>query len=156
MRNLFHAAFVSFFVVSVSPGAWAYPAQISKVESPNGEIRIQVMIKEKLEPYPPENRLYYSITFKGRDILLDSPFGLDFKDMPPRCRDLVLKGEERRRLHQRWETVIGKSKKVLDAADSADFPERLFEYKKSFSSREALKIKLAPEGGFAIELSAEN
>ncbi len=114
MRSFLSVVFISLLVVSFLDRAWAYPAQISKVESPDAKIQIQIMIKEKLEPYPQGNRLYFSVSFKGRDILLDSPLGLDFKDMPPLGRDFVIKGEKRRSLHQAWETLIGKNKNVLD------------------------------------------
>jgi alpha-glucosidase len=42
-----------------------------------------------------------------------------------------------------------------DAPDSADFPERLKIEKKPLTSKETLKMNLAPEGGFAIALISE-
>ncbi len=44
----------------------------------------------------------------------------------------------------------------VDAADTADFPERISEHRRTISSGETLKVKMAPEGGFAIELLPEN
>ena len=37
-----------------------------------------VGVKERLEPYPSGPRLYYSVTFRGKAVFLDSPLGLDF------------------------------------------------------------------------------
>ena len=87
--------------------------QSSSLSSPNGEIQINLAVKEKLEPYPSGNRLYYSVLFRGKEIILDSPLGLDFKNMPPLARDLVFKKEKRRTINETWETVHGKCKREI-------------------------------------------
>ncbi len=84
------------------------------VPSPDGRIEVHLSVKERLDPYPAGTRLYYSISVDGRDILLDSPFGLDFKDMPPIARDLAIKDQSRRSVNQSWKTVVGKSSLVVD------------------------------------------
>ncbi len=63
------------------------------VNSPNGRISVNIEIKEKLEPYPVGARLYYSIEKDGQPILLDSPFRVDFKNMPPFATNLQLVDE---------------------------------------------------------------
>ncbi len=84
------------------------------VSSPDGRIQLHLSIKEKLEPYPSGSRLYYSVSVDGKEILLDSPFGLDFKDMPPIARDLAIKGQPRRSVNESWKTIYGKSSLVVD------------------------------------------
>ncbi len=84
------------------------------VASPDGRIQVQLSVKEKLDPYPAGTRLYYSMSVDGREILLDSPFGLDFKDMPPIARDLAIKDQSRRSVNETWRTVYGKSSLVVD------------------------------------------
>jgi len=84
------------------------------LSSPNGEIQVNVTIRERLTPYPPGNRLYYSIFFRGKEIILDSPLGLDFKDMLPLAREFVLKREIRRTINDTWQAVHGKCKNVIN------------------------------------------
>ena len=87
------------------------------VSSPNGKITIQINIKEKLEPFPAGERLYYSVTFNDKDILVDSPFGLDFKKMPPIAQNLTIRGEKRQTINETWERLWGKNKKVLNSCN---------------------------------------
>ena len=57
--------------------------QSAVVNSPDGRISVTIDIKEKLEPYPVGQRLYYAVEKDGQALLLDSPFRLDFKNKPP-------------------------------------------------------------------------
>ena len=84
------------------------------LSSPNGKIQVNLSIKEKLEPYPTGKRFYYSILFNNKEIIIDSPLGLGFKDMPPLARDFVIKKEDRRTINETWETVCGKNKYITD------------------------------------------
>ena len=109
LTSLSLLAFLLIFLVQHTS---AY--QYITLSSPDGNVKINVAIKEKLEPYPQGKRLYYSIQFRGREIILDSPLGLDFKDTPPLARDLKVKDEQQRTIQEKWETVWGKSKTVED------------------------------------------
>jgi alpha-glucosidase len=82
------------------------------LSSPDGRIRITVSVKEKLDPYPAGNRVYQSVAFKGTGILLDSPFGIDFKDHPPIAKNLRVVNEVRSSGDDAWETVVGKSRRI--------------------------------------------
>ena len=53
------------------------------LNSPDNNIVVKIAIKEKLEPSPPGERIYFSVIFNGKLIIADSPFGLEFKNMPP-------------------------------------------------------------------------
>jgi alpha-glucosidase len=98
-------------MLSVSTMALPLSASL-QVESPDGGVCIAVSVKEKLDPYPAGRRVYFSISFQGRDVLLDSPFGLDFRDLPPIARDLRIVDEKRSAIDETWETVAGKSRTV--------------------------------------------
>jgi len=54
---------------------------------------VTVGVKERLDPYPSGKHLYYSVAFRGKAILLDSPLGLDFADAAPLARSLVVEKE---------------------------------------------------------------
>jgi len=97
------------------PGAVsAAPPESHSVFSPDGRIEFRVLIRERLHPYPPGERLYFSVLRDGREILLDSPFGLDFKDHAPLGQNLEISGESRTTRDETWETVAGKNRRVRD------------------------------------------
>jgi alpha-glucosidase len=128
MRSCLKGIFVIVFAI-VSVFASASAAAV--LSSPDGGIKITVSIKEKLDPYPAGNRVYYSVAFKGRDILLDSPFGIEFKDHPPIARNLRIVNETRSSGDDTWETVVGKSRQVRNryqelrlALEETDPPRR--------------------------------
>ena len=105
------------------------------VTSPNGRNAVTVAIKEKLEPYPSGKRLYSSVTRDGKPLLLDSPFGLDFDNMPPLARNLVIRRQEQKEIRNTWRTVAGKSSEVLDHCremriflEETEAPKRQFEF----------------------------
>ncbi|MBN2412477.1 glycoside hydrolase family 97 protein [candidate division KSB1 bacterium] len=108
--KLFKSLFCIFFIVS-----WPLCAgEIISLASPDSNIIINVEIKPKLEPYPVGNRIYFSVLYKGQPVITDSPFGLDFKNMPPIARDLVVKDKKFSSTDLTWETVVGKSRAVVD------------------------------------------
>jgi alpha-glucosidase len=85
--------------------------------SPDGKVGVTIALKEKLDPYPPGSRVYYSIQYQGQPVLLDSPLGLDFKEMPPLARDLQILGESRQSINEPWTAVVGKRKQVVNHAN---------------------------------------
>ncbi len=87
------------------------------VSSPNNRIQITVEVKENLEPYPAGKRLYYSATFDGKPLLLDSPFRLDFKGAPPLARDLEITADKRRTIDDTWQPVWGTRKQIRNHAN---------------------------------------
>jgi alpha-glucosidase len=108
-----HHSFRSAAAIALFSCAFALSeAACAVLSSPDGRIRVTVSIKEKLDPYPAGNRLYYSISFKGKDILLDSPFGLDFKDHAPFAKNLSVMNETRSSGAETWEAVTGKSRLI--------------------------------------------
>jgi alpha-glucosidase len=87
------------------------------VSSPDGHITVRVEVKDRIEPYPPGPRLYYSVAVDGRAVVLDSGLALDFKDAPAFARGLRIAGERARAIDATWQTVVGKSKDVRDHAN---------------------------------------
>jgi len=86
----------------------------TSVSSPDEQVKVNISLRERVEPYPSGKRLYYSIIFMDKEILLDSPLGMDFKDSQPLARNLVLVKEEKRTLNESWQTVHGKCRNVLN------------------------------------------
>lgn len=107
----FSILILSGLLLSESAFAASEPVSVS---SPDGRIKVSLAVKEKLDPYPAGTRLYYSVSVDGKEILLDSPFGIDFKDMPPIARDLAIRDQSRRSASDSWDTVVGKSSLVQD------------------------------------------
>ncbi|MEM3388049.1 MAG: glycoside hydrolase family 97 protein [Thermoproteota archaeon] len=88
--------------------------QSADVSSPDHRILVKITIRERIEPYPSGKRLYYSISFRGKEILVDSPLAMDFKDAPPLARNLVLTRREEKTINEKWQAVHGKSKSILN------------------------------------------
>ena len=136
-------------------------AESIALSSPDGKIQVSLAIKEKLDPYPAGNRLYYSISLDGREILLDSPFGLDFKDMPPIARDLAIREQSKREIRETWRTIHGKSSTVLDhcnelrlALEETNLPRRKLEFQvRAYNDGVAFRYLLLAQpgiGSFAL------
>jgi alpha-glucosidase len=105
------------FYAALILASLAFAQESVSVSSPNGRNTVVLAVKERLDPYPSGTRLYYSVARDGREILLDSPFGLDFKNLPPLARDLAIHKQERREIRDTWRTVVGKSAEVQDRAN---------------------------------------
>jgi alpha-glucosidase len=103
-------------IMNIALGA-VCPLQAATVASPDGRIRFTVEVKELLDYFPAGPRLCYSVSVGGRAVLLNSPFGLEFKGMPPLAHHLVIKGEWRRSIDETWETVWGKHRQVQNRAN---------------------------------------
>lgn len=149
------------FAVGLSASTAATATTLS---SPDGHITVRVEVKDRIEPYPPGPRVYYSVVVDKRDVLLDSPLGLDFKDARPFARNLRLGSETRRTLDETWQTVVGKSRSVGDHAneltlsvDENDSPLRHFRLVfRAYDDGVAFRWELPAQKGFAdFTLAAE-
>ena len=91
-------------------------AEVTSFElaSPDRNVRLTVEVKERIEPYPPGRRLYYSVRYKNRRVLLDSPFGLEFRRIPPLAENLEVVARRRCSVDATWQTVWGASRYVRD------------------------------------------
>ncbi|OGD19341.1 MAG: hypothetical protein A2W03_18625 [Candidatus Aminicenantes bacterium RBG_16_63_16] len=91
--------------------------QTHRVASPGGKVKIAVEIKEVKAKHPGEQRLYWSLTYKGMPVLVESALALQFNDMPPLGKDLAVKKSGTRAVRETWQRVWGKRTNVLDAAN---------------------------------------
>ncbi len=82
------------------------------LSSPDKKIIVHITLKNKLEPYPHGERIYYSITFKKQLIMADSPIGIKFKEQTPFDTDLIIVDKESRNYDRPWRRVWGKRKNV--------------------------------------------
>lgn len=87
------------------------------VSSPAGKVKITVEVKNDRTRHPGERRLYWSVSYNNAPVLVDSSFELEFKDMPPLGKDIVVKTSKTRAVHEAWQRVWGKRRDVLDAAN---------------------------------------
>ncbi len=110
--RLFSASLLALVLV-IGLCACTYAADVS---SPNKRITVSVATKDQLEPYPAGKRLYYNIAFDGKPLLLDSPFRLDFKNMPSIARELEITGEKRRGIDDTWESRLGTRRQIRNNA----------------------------------------
>ncbi len=85
---------------------------ILNLTSPDKRISVRINIKEKLEPYPHGERVYYSLTFNKKLLLADSPIGFEFKNQPPFGRKLQITSNQTNSQNQTWQRVWGKRKDV--------------------------------------------
>jgi len=97
--------------------AWAKPVSVS---SPDGRIIVTVLVKAKLVPNPPGERVYYSVQYDGQPLLLESPLGLEFRDQPPLAENLRIAKSETSTANTTWNRVWGKSKTVTNHYNQVD------------------------------------
>ena len=102
-------ACVTFILLS-----WSFAAHSAMITSPNGLITLNLNVKEKLAPSPEGKRLYYSIQYKRKDVLLESAFGLEFQNIAPIARDLEIKKSTQSSTQDIWERVWGRRTKVVN------------------------------------------
>lgn len=99
-------------------GAW-FPLSVSAQEtvravSPNGQVRMHVTVKSLDKPYEPGPRLYYSVFYRDKPVVLDSPMSLHFQDAPHCGPGDTIFLIEQTNVRDTWETVWGKSRQVED------------------------------------------
>ncbi|HET7839993.1 MAG TPA: glycoside hydrolase family 97 protein, partial [Terriglobia bacterium] len=83
-----------------------------ELKSPDGKISVTFELKES--PYLPGVRATYRVAYEGKEILADSPLGLDFKDSSALDRDFELVGENRESHDSTWENPFGARRNVRD------------------------------------------
>ncbi len=148
--------FMILFCIFLFISLQLYAGEIISLASPDSNIIITVEIKQKLEPNPSGNRIYFSVLYKGRPVITDSPFGLDFKNMPPIARDLVVKDKKVSSIDLTWETIVGKSRTVADRCNElvlflqeAKTPQRLLNLVfRAYNDGAAFRYQLPEQAAF--------
>ena len=65
------------FVLSMIAPSLNFGSEPLAVMSPDGKIKVEVELKANPQPYLPGERAYYRVSYKGVQVLKDSPLGLD-------------------------------------------------------------------------------
>ena len=94
--------------------AVAMASEPLSVTSPDGNSKLTFQLKSNPQPYPPGERAYYTIAYKGELILTDSPLGLDFKGVPALDRDFEIAGTKRDSHDVTWQNPFGTKRDVRD------------------------------------------
>jgi len=84
------------------------------VTSPDGNIEISFQLKANSQPYLSGERAYYRVSYKGQQILADSPLGLDFKDAKALDQDFAIVGSDLQSQESTWDNPLGAKRKVPD------------------------------------------
>ena len=97
-----------------SPGAKARTEEPLSVSSPDGQLAVTLELKSLPGPFPPGERAYFRVKYKGIEILSDSPLGLDFLGAGPLDQDFEVVGTDRRSNDSTWENPFGPRRVVPD------------------------------------------
>src|SRR2546421_11187351 len=111
--NLRIATLVAFAFVWAT-GASDSRAQALTVKSPDGKLVVTFGLKSLPAPYAPGARPYYQVSFEGRELLADSPLGLEFDGAAPLNRDLAVTGITPESHDATWEDPINDNRTVRD------------------------------------------
>ena len=103
------------------------------VTSPDGNVVITFQLKSNPQPYLPGERAYYRVSFQGREVLDDSPLGLDFKDAPALDANFEIINTDRQSQNTLWENPLGAKRHV---------PDRYNQLTVSLRERHALRRRL--------------
>ena len=93
-------------------GSWLVgpaPAQGVWIASPDRRIRVALRVAEREGAYPRGRRLYYSVTYNDKPILLEAPLGLDIQEAPGLSDDVMIFRTQRRVYDDVWHRIWGKS-----------------------------------------------
>jgi alpha-glucosidase len=85
-----------------------------ELKSPDGNLAVTFELKENPQPYLPGERAYYRVSYRGVQILADSPLGLDFKDAPALDNDFEVTDTKRESHDSTWENRFGDRREVRD------------------------------------------
>jgi alpha-glucosidase len=108
--------FAIIFALSPVCGAvmMGFASEPITVTSPDGNISISFELKANPQPYFPGERAYYRVSYKGSQVLGDSPLGLDFKGAKALDQDFEIISTDRQSQDSTWEDLLGAKRKVPD------------------------------------------
>ncbi len=95
-------------------GGTGYASEPLTLTSPDGNISLFFELKSNPQPYLPGQRAYYRVSYRGVQILGDSPLGLDFREMSPLDQDFEIVGTDRQSRDSKWDNPLGAKRKVPD------------------------------------------
>lgn len=113
-----------------------------RVISPDGEVVLTLLQAALPAPYPPEERLYYSVARDGAEILEHSPLGITLEGAGGNfITGLAFIGEQRRVIDETYTTVTGKRSVVVNHAN-----ELLLRFRNSASRELELVVRAYDDG----------
>ncbi|MGA2072343.1 MAG: glycoside hydrolase family 97 protein [Terriglobia bacterium] len=84
------------------------------ITSLDGNLKVEFELKANPQPYLPGVRAYYRISYKGIQVLKDSPLGLDFVGARAMDRDFEITGSDRQSHNDTWEDAFNVQRRVPD------------------------------------------
>ncbi|MBN2092570.1 glycoside hydrolase family 97 protein [candidate division KSB1 bacterium] len=84
--------------------------EIEQLQSPDKKIIVKVGLKQ----LSGKKSCCYSIQFQDKNVLIESPIALDFKDAPSFEKNLKIAQVNRNTINETWQRVWGKRKNVLN------------------------------------------
>jgi alpha-glucosidase len=84
------------------------------VTSPDDTLSVTFELKSNPQPYLPGERAYYRVLFNGKEILKDSPLGLDFNGQPALDHGFEVTGSQHASHDSTWTNVFGATRNVRD------------------------------------------
>ncbi len=114
MRHRIHFPVIFAFFGLGCAAIAGFASEPLTVTSPDGNVAISFQLKSNPQPYLSGERAYYRVTYKGQQILADSPLGLDFKNAKALDKDFVVIGSDMQSQESTWENPLGAKRKVPD------------------------------------------
>ena len=113
-RGLIRAALPASLLLMVSGATTVLAGEPLELKSPDGNLAVVFELKQNPQPYLPGERAYYRVSYKGTEVLADSPLGLDFKDAAALDHDFEVTGSKRDSHDSSWENAFGDRRQVRD------------------------------------------
>jgi alpha-glucosidase len=112
-RRLMIASIV-FIVLASACRKPASDSQGLMVSSPDGSLAVTLALKTLPQPYLQGERAYYTVSYQGQPVILDSPLGLDFLGARPLDTDFEIIASDRQSADSTWENAFGARRQVRD------------------------------------------
>jgi alpha-glucosidase len=162
LRTLYfrRTAYISALLVLVATPTHA--GDTEKLTSPDGTLQVTAAICRRADAGSTPDRLCYSISYRGKAVLLDSPLRLEFTSGRPWGTGLRIQNAARRSVDETWQRGYGKRKYVrnqynemtLELQETAAPNRRVQLVFRAYNEGAAFRYTL-PKAWGAFELAAE-
>ena len=142
--------------------AFSRAADPPTLASPDGTLKVTFAVQPDSASGPAAGRLCYAVQSRGRNVLLDSPLGLEVKGSHPLATGLAIRNVTRRDADETWQRVYGKRRQVhnhfnemtLELEETATLNRRLDLIVRAYDDGIAFRYRL-PQAWGSFELAAE-
>ncbi len=151
LRLLAFAAFVTFMAQSLTAQT-ILKSSVTKLKSPDKSYEIKLYQKDNLD-------LFYTVTFKGEEIVGESALGFDI-DGEAWCKGLEITSTDKRSVNDSWQPVYGERANIQEQYNEvtislSDKSKSLNIIARAYSEGVALRYEL-PEESKSRTITAEN